>query len=65
MNFIQKNYKTVLFFAQLHVSTCPEMLEWSCLYDKEMNMCFRAQRQTECSNNVDAQTLVFSKIVFL
>ena len=32
------------FFAQLHVSTYPEMLEWRCLYDKERNMYFRAKR---------------------
>ena len=43
VNFIQKNIKQ-FFFAQLHVSTCPEMLEYSSLYDKERNMYFRAQR---------------------
>ena len=43
VNFIQKIIKQ-LFFAPLHVSTCPEMLEWSCLYNKEMNMYFCAQR---------------------
>ena len=42
VNFIQKIMKQ-FFFAQLHVSACPKMLEWSCLYDKEMNMYFRAQ----------------------
>ena len=41
--FYTKNYKTI-FFAQLHVSACPEMLEWSCLYNKEMDMYFCAQR---------------------
>ena len=41
--FYTKNYKTIFFLAQLHVITCPEMLEWSCLYDKEMNLNFRAQ----------------------
>ena len=43
VNFIQKIIKQ-FFFAQLHVGACPEMLEQSCLYDKEMNMYFRAQR---------------------
>ena len=43
------------------------MLEWSCLYDKEMDMYFRAQRQTQCcycSSNMDGQTLVLSKNYF-
>ena len=44
VNFVQKIIKQFFFLAQLHVSTCPEMLEWSCLYDKEMKMCSRAQR---------------------
>ena len=43
VNFTQKIIKQ-FFFAELHVSTCPEMLEWSCVNDKEMNMYFRAQR---------------------
>ena len=43
MNSTQKNIKQ-FFFAQLHVCTCPEMLELRCLYDKEMDMKFRAQR---------------------
>ena len=43
VNFTQKIIKQ-FFFAQLHLSTCPEMLEWSYLYDKEMNKYFRAQR---------------------
>ena len=43
VNFIQKIIKQ-FFFAPLHASACPEMLEWSCLYNKEMNMYFRAQR---------------------
>ena len=29
---------------QLYVITFPEMLEWSCLYDKEMDMHFCTQR---------------------
>ena len=42
-----KNYKKIsrkVYFAQLNVSTSPEMLEWSCLDDKEMDMYFHAQR---------------------
>ena len=42
VNLIQKVIKQFLF-GTLHVSTCPEMLEWSCLYNKEMNMYFGAQ----------------------
>ena len=30
----------LFFLAQLHGSTSSEMLEWSCLYDKEMDMHF-------------------------
>ena len=47
MSFIQKNYKNIsrkVYFAQLNVSTSPEMLEWICLDDKEMDMYFHAQR---------------------
>ena len=43
VNFTQKIIKQ-FFFAQLHVNTCPEMLEWSCLYDKEMKIEFHVQR---------------------
>ena len=45
MSFIQKNYKNIsrkVYFAQLNVSTSPEMLEWSCLDDKEMDLHFHA-----------------------
>ena len=43
VNFIQKVIKQ-FSFRNLHVSTCPKMLEWGCLYDKEMDIYFRAQR---------------------
>ena len=43
VNFTEKIIRQ-FFLAQLHVSTGPKMLEWSCLYDKEMDMHFRTQR---------------------
>ena len=39
VNFIQIIIKR-FFFAQLHVITCPEMLEWSCLMERKRTCIF-------------------------
>ena len=44
INFIQKIRKQFIFRTITFKYMSPEMLEWSCLYDKEINMYFRAPR---------------------
>ena len=63
--FKQKIVERKKFFTLIDVSTCPQILEWSSLFVKEMDMLYLAQFQTQTCSETARVVLCPQKTFFL